>query len=507
MTTTQVVGPYTLLSKLGEGGMGIVHLARNDATGERVALKVLRPQVVGDDEGRARLAREVSSLQRVRSRWVAEIVEADPWGPVAYVATRYVPGLSLYDHVAEEGPVRGRDLQWLARCLAEGITACHSVGVVHRDVKPSNVLMEGRTPVLIDFGLARVADDPKITHTGWLLGTPGYLPPEILHGAEATAATDVHSWAATVAYAASGRPPFGTGPSTAIMDRARRGEFDLGGVPEPVATLLGRCLSPDPAARPDLGSIITWLRDPTGPPPRGTGVVTAVLDEQPAPPGWSARPHEAPEMVAPRQPTEFDDSDVPPEPAPRQRLGAALRTRRALLWLFAGLGCGTGLAAFPWVSLAVLLVLVWLLRSMSMAAADLAARRELRGRRWYDGPRLLVGAPWDLVRSIPSTAVLLLWALGLSIAAALLCYAVTAPLAVSLFVCGVVLATMLCLGPGSDHARGPLRRVVHPLAAVGTRWAVASVVVLGGIAALGVAVSMHGISWFPFHEAPLPQMR
>ena len=200
-----VVGGYQLLTRLGEGGMGVVHLAQRP-DGHRVALKVLRPHIVGDDEARARLAREVGSLSRIRSRWVAEIVDADPWAEIPYVATRYVPGLSLHDLVAEEGPVTGDDLRWFAECLAEGLASVHAVGVLHRDVKPSNVLMEGRTPILIDFGLARVADDPRLTHTGWLLGTPGYLAPEILHGDDATTASDVHSWAATVAYAGTGRP-------------------------------------------------------------------------------------------------------------------------------------------------------------------------------------------------------------------------------------------------------------------------------------------------------------
>ena len=230
--------------------MGVVHLARKPG-GERVALKVLRPHIVGDDEARARLAREVCSLSRIRSQWVAEIVDADPWGPVPFVATRYVPGYSLHDQVQEEGPVSGADLIWLARSLAEGIATVHAAGVLHRDVKPSNVLMEGRTPILIDFGLARVADDPKLTHTGWLLGTPGYLPPEILHGDDATPASDVHSWAATVAYAGLGRSPYGSGPSMAIMDRVRRGDHDLTGLPDALREVVEAALDPDPARRPD----------------------------------------------------------------------------------------------------------------------------------------------------------------------------------------------------------------------------------------------------------------
>ena len=243
------MGGYSLLAKIGEGGMGVVHLARR-GDGPRVALKVLRPHIVGDDEARRRLAREVGSLSRVRSKWVAEIVDADPWAPIPYVATRYVPGLSLHDFVHEEGPIAGPDLIWFAACLAEGVASVHAVGVLHRDVKPSNVLMEGRTPILIDFGLARVADDPKLTHTGWLLGTPGYLAPEILYGDDATPASDVHSWAATVAFAATGRPPFGRGPSMAIMDRVRRGEHDLTGIPDPLRQCLAEALDSEPEAGP-----------------------------------------------------------------------------------------------------------------------------------------------------------------------------------------------------------------------------------------------------------------
>lgn len=235
--------------------MGVVHLAR-DASGRRVALKVLRPHVVGDDEARARLAREVNSLGRIRSVRVAEIVDADPWGDIPFVATRYVPGLSLHDHVREEGTVRGADLRWFAHCLGQALQAVHAVGVLHRDIKPSNVLMEGRAPVLIDFGLARLADDPKLTHTGWLMGTPGYLAPEILFGDEATTASDVHAWAATVAYAATGRSPFGRGPAMAIMDRVRRGEHDLDGVEGDVRRALEAALDPEPGNRPTLDHLV-----------------------------------------------------------------------------------------------------------------------------------------------------------------------------------------------------------------------------------------------------------
>lgn len=238
--------------------MGVVHLARRPG-GPRVALKVLRPHIIGDAEARQRLAQEVGSLSRIKSHRVAEIVDADPYGDIPYVATRYVPGYSLHQQVEAQGALPPDDLDWFARCLADALAEVHAVGVLHRDIKPSNVLMEGRSPVLIDFGLARLAEDPRLTHQGWLLGTPGYLAPEILYGEDATELSDVHSWAATTAYAGTGRPPFGSGPSVAVMDRVRRGEYRLDGIDTPVRELLTAALDPDPRARPTLREVRAWF--------------------------------------------------------------------------------------------------------------------------------------------------------------------------------------------------------------------------------------------------------
>lgn len=526
------VGDYTLLAKIGEGGMGVVHLARR-SDGDRVALKVLRPHIVGDDEARARLAREVSSLERIRSRWVAEIVDADPWAPVPYVATRYVPGLSLHDHVVEEGPIEGRDLLWFAGCLAEGLASVHAVGVLHRDVKPSNVLMEGRTPILIDFGLARVADDPKLTHTGWLLGTPGYLAPEILYGEDASAASDVHSWAATVAYAGTGRAPFGRGPSMAIMDRVRRGEHDLTGLPEGLRGVVESALDPDPARRPRLGQLLAWLRPQStragarGPVP-ATPVVEDVftvplaiasasaLADDPTD-RWPDDGTDLDEDLPPptRRETEYSTQALPasgpppeqvwpedwwqqeaPWPAEPEPTTFAERARRGTLLVLGALAAGAGIAAYPWWATIVVLLLVWVLRSGSLAASKTGDRRRLRGRRWYDGAQFLLGAPWDLVRSIPGTLMLVLWSAGLAVAGGLICYAVAATVPVGLFVCGTVLAASLWSGPGGSRVRSPLARIVHPLAADVRRWAVALVVL--GLLASGLAlIAGDGTAWGP----------
>ena len=180
--------------------MGVVHVAQAP-DGTRVALKVLRPHVVGDPEGRERLAREVASLRKVRSKHVAEILDADPHGDAPFIVTRYVPGFSLHDTVRQDGPLAPGDLAYAARHLLQAVRDVHAADVLHRDIKPTNVVMEGRAPVLIDFGLARLAEDPRLTATGWLLGSPGYLAPEVLFGDDATTATDVHGWAATVVHA------------------------------------------------------------------------------------------------------------------------------------------------------------------------------------------------------------------------------------------------------------------------------------------------------------------
>jgi len=505
--STLHVGGYRLLARLGEGGMGVVHLARR-GDGPRVALKVLRPHIVGDEEARQRLDREVHSLSLIRSRWVAEIVDADPWGEIPYVATRYVPGLSLHELVQEEGAVTGDDLRWLADCLAEGVASVHRVGVLHRDVKPSNVLMEGRTPILIDFGLARVADDPRLTHTGWLLGTPGYLAPEILYGDDATPASDVHSWAATVAYAGTGRPPFGRGPSMAVMDRVRRGQHDLSGLPDDVVAVVEPALDPDPRRRPTLDQVRDAL---------GGGPVPVVAT--PAPPvDEDDDPYTAPLALAAaaRRPTislfeDYDDDeelpgstrylDDPPEP----RTPLAERLRRGLLLGALGLTTATALAAAPWLTLAVVAVLVWLLRSGSLAASAAGARRTLRGIRWYDAPQLLLASPWHVVQAVPGAVLLLLWSLGLALACGLLCYAFAVTVPTTLLACGAVLALSLWWGPGGTRVSGPVNRVVRPLSRSWVRWLVAWVLVLAAGLGLGALAAQQGPDWAPL-GSPLAQL-
>lgn len=253
------LGPYRLIQRIGEGGMGVVHLAL-DPHGRAVAVKVLRPHVAHDPEARARLEREVATLARIRHPRVAPIIDCDLSGDRPFVVTRYIAGDALDDRVDNHGPLPAAELLKLARGLHGALEAIHAVGVVHRDLKPGNVLLDDDgEPVVIDFGIAHVAEDPRLTATGLVMGTPGYLSPEVIEGAAVTPATDWWGWAATLAFAATGRPPFGRGSMNIVLTRVRAGNSDLEGVDARLEPLLSAALSPRPADRPPAEIVMAAL--------------------------------------------------------------------------------------------------------------------------------------------------------------------------------------------------------------------------------------------------------
>src|ERR1700729_4128370 len=247
--TPDRLGPYRLLDRLGEGGMGVVYLAR-DPEQRSVAVKILRPAVAGDPNARRRLAREVETMRRVRSPFVAEVLDTDVTSETPYIVTRYVPGRTLDEVVTQEGPLSGSRLIRMAAGLADALAAIHAAGVVHRDLKPGNVMLMNGDPVVIDFGIAQALDSTRLTMTGMFMGTPGYLSPEVIEGQASTSFSDVHAWGATVAFAATGRPPFGTGSYETIFYRIVNGKPDLTGVAAPMGELLAAALRRDPAQRP-----------------------------------------------------------------------------------------------------------------------------------------------------------------------------------------------------------------------------------------------------------------
>lgn len=257
------VGPYRLIERIGEGGMGVVYLAISPGDG-LVAVKTLRPYLVGGDDGRARFAREVATMRLVRGAQVAEVLDADVRADPPYIVTRYVRGPSLAKVINDHGPLREHALASFALGLAGALVPVHRAGLVHRDVKPGNVLLADNGPVLIDFGLARATDGTRLTAAGLVAGTPSYLAPETVLGRSPTTATDIHGWAATVVYAASGASPFGAGPDVAVMDRIRRGAVDLERVPAGWRGLLSWALSVDPQERPDLPEVLRELGSDLG---------------------------------------------------------------------------------------------------------------------------------------------------------------------------------------------------------------------------------------------------
>ncbi|MFB9679914.1 serine/threonine-protein kinase [Streptosporangium vulgare] len=283
------LGPYRLLRRLGEGGMGVVHLAV-DPQGRQVAVKVLRAEVAGDDVARRRLSREVETMRRVRSEYIAEVLDADVTGHRPYIVTRYVAGRPLDEVVKQDGPMELPALLRVAHGVASALAAVHSVGVIHRDLKPGNVLILDGEPVLIDFGIAQAVDATRLTQTGMFIGTPGYLAPEIIEGHEAGPEVDVHAWAGTLVFAATGLPPFGKGTLEMIFYNITAGKANVDAVPQALQPVLRAALQRDPARRPaaaDLAAQVARLlpRPGTGPGrPRVPDEITTVAEfDDPAP--------------------------------------------------------------------------------------------------------------------------------------------------------------------------------------------------------------------------------
>lgn len=432
------LGPYRLVHQLGEGGMGVVHLAL-DRQGRAVAIKVLRAHIAYDPDARARLEREVDTLSRIRDERVAAVIDADIFGERPYLVTRYVDGPSLDEVVAETGPLVGDDLLRLGQGLVGALDAIHAVGVVHRDLKPGNVLLEDGEPVVIDFGIAHVADDVRLTSVGLVMGTPGYLSPEVVEGASVTVATDWWGWAATLAFAASGRPPFGRGPMDVVLDRVRHGRADLTGIDARLTPLLQAALSPDPRQRPPAREVVAaleryaaggpatvvvpeWVhpeppdRDAPRPPARHTPVrSTSALPRMPAddtwadgvPVVWERQRDDVWGDGAPgaRDPEQDEESDWqaaweadPGQPDPR--IGRPMRTGTLAALVIAAAAAA---ALWPGAVVIVLVLWCWVGRFSDRSVTSLVVRRFDRGHRRSDVPLALVLSPWHVLTSAAST--------------------------------------------------------------------------------------------------------
>jgi serine/threonine protein kinase len=254
----QHAGKYRLLGRLGQGGMGQVFLGQSPG-GRLVAVKLIRAELAGDPDFRARFAREVVTARTISGIFTVPVVDADVDGPQPWLVTAYVDGPSLADAVAGQGPVPPGQALTLAAGLAEGLEVIHAAGVVHRDLKPSNVLLAADGPRIIDFGISHLAEFSGLTRTGWVAGSPGFMSPEQAEGIPGGPASDIFSLGSVLVFAVTGSEPFGTGTAAALLYRVVHSRPDTSQVPAPIRALVEHCLEKDPRHRPTAGEIVAGL--------------------------------------------------------------------------------------------------------------------------------------------------------------------------------------------------------------------------------------------------------
>ncbi|MER5740305.1 serine/threonine-protein kinase [Streptomyces sp. NPDC002262] len=351
------IGPYRLSARLGEGGMGQVFLAVS-RSGRRLAVKVIRPQIAADPGFRERFRREVAAARTVGGFWTAPLVDADPDGSVPWVASDYIDAPDLAALVRERGPLPEAAVLSLAAGLAEALEAVHRAGLVHRDLKPSNILVTEDGPRVIDFGISKAVEGATaLTDTGLVVGTPGFMSPEQAMGEPVAPSSDVFSLGAVLAYAATGRAPFGEGPVPTLLYRVVHDEPDLDGVPPSLRPLVADCLDKSPDLRPTPSGVLNVLLGPDAagrpapPRPRAAGRADA---EAAGAPG----PAEATETAVPDGTVEVS-AGLLAEPSRRSDNGGCLVFLGGLTvlpgsvvvalfapWLVAALVAGVGLAVF-----------------------------------------------------------------------------------------------------------------------------------------------------------------
>ncbi|MEU3774959.1 serine/threonine-protein kinase [Streptomyces sp. NPDC032472] len=344
----RAVAGYRLAARLGAGGMGRVYLSHTPG-GRPVAIKVVRPELAEDPDFRRRFRREVEAARRVRGAYTAELIDADADGTQPWLATVYVPGPSLAEAVARRGPLPVPAVLWLMAGVAEALQAIHGAGVVHRDMKPSNVLLAADGPRVIDFGISLASGVSSHTAAGTAVGTPAFMAPEQAAGGEVTPATDVFALGQTAAFAALGETLYGDGPQLSVLYRIVHSAPDLSGLPEALRPLIARCLAADPAERATPAEIVHACRSrlgAEGDAGGGPAVWREAMGPEVSVPGPVPDPTPVHTLAAPAAPGPASPWAPPPEPDGAQDPRA--RRRRTALIALAALTATGLLGGLAW---------------------------------------------------------------------------------------------------------------------------------------------------------------
>jgi hypothetical protein len=326
-----VIGGYVLRRELGRGGMGVVHLATTP-TGGLAAVKVIHPQLVRDPAFRRRFDREVTAARSVARFCTAPVLDAGVEGGVAYLVTEYVKGPDLAQAVREQGPLTGANLEALAVGIATALHAIHEAGVIHRDLKPSNVLLSPLGPRVIDFGIAQLVGNQSLAGQA-ILGTPAFMAPEQVRDEPLTPATDVYAWGGVIAFAGTGRLPFGGGSPSEVFYRILNEGPNLDGLDERMRAVVERATAKDPARRPGARQLLGELIGGRPTLATATQAVERTLTATGAPgaPEWPAMPKQqaAPEQQAPPESRAMAKQAVPEwQAAPAPQVAPGKRTAR-----------------------------------------------------------------------------------------------------------------------------------------------------------------------------------